>query len=91
MRALGIHPRLVIEWKACLRDAGLVELSVVDAALDGGWIASGWLGLLLRAWRVRRWRGLRAVLGKDLRTLRHLAVTRSLGLTLVRGVRWPHA
>lgn len=90
VRALGIHPRLLMEWKTSLRDAGLVELAVVDAAQDGGWIADGWLGLLLRGWRVSRWRGVRAVLGRNLRTFRRLAVTRALGLSLVRGVRWPH-
>jgi SAM-dependent methyltransferase len=87
---LGIKPQLLVEWKSFMRDAGLVELTVENAAKDGGWIAHGWFGLLARGWRVARWRGLRVVLGSRLRTLRRLALTRVLGLSIVKGTRWPH-
>jgi SAM-dependent methyltransferase len=87
---LGIKPQLLVEWKSFMRDAGLVELTVENAAKDGGWIAHGWFGLLARGWRAARWRGVRIVLGSRLRTLRRLALTRVLGLSIVKGTRWPH-
>ncbi len=88
--ALGIRPRVLMEWKQLMGAAGFVELTVEDAALDGGWIAHGLVELLLRGWRAARWKGVRAVLGGPLRALRLLTRTRVLGLSIVRGVRWPH-
>lgn len=88
--ALGLVPHLLVKWKGFMRAAGFVELGVEDATRDGRWIAEGWLWLLVRAWRVARWRGLRAVLGRDVRTLRKLARARVLGLSIVKGTRWPH-
>lgn len=87
---LGYAPRLLVEWKAAMRAVGLVELAVDDAALEGRWVGPGGAGLLLRGWRVGRWTGVRAVLSPELRALRQLAGARVLGLSIVRGVRWPH-
>jgi hypothetical protein len=86
--ALGIQPAVLVEWKSFFRAAGIVEISVEDAAQDGRWIAHGWLGLLLRGWRAARWAGVRLVLGPELRILRKLAQRRVLGYSIVKGVRW---
>ena len=87
---LGIDPRLIVEWKAAFRDAGAVELTVEDAASDGGWMAYGWFGVLLRGWRGSRWKGMRLVLSREFRVLRALAAQRVLGLSIIKGTRWPH-
>ncbi len=88
LRTLGIAPRLLVEWKSACREAGLVELAVENASRDGGWIAAGWVGLLLRGWRAARWAGLRTVLSREVRTLRSLALARTLGLSIIKGHRW---
>jgi hypothetical protein len=80
-----------MEWKGFFRAAGIVELAVEEAALDGKWIADGWVGLLVRGWRAARWTGLRAVLSRQFVTLRRLARRRVLGLSIVKGTRWPHS
>ncbi|NIM50031.1 MAG: methyltransferase domain-containing protein [Gemmatimonadales bacterium] len=88
--SLGLQPHLLVEWKSFFREAGIVELSVEDAALDGNWIAYGWIGLLIRGWRAARWVGVGMVLSREVRTLRSLARQRVLGLSIVKGTRWPH-
>jgi SAM-dependent methyltransferase len=90
VESLGFRPQQVMEWKQRFRDAGLVELQVDDAATDDRWLAARWPGLGLRAWRSGRWPALRAVLAKPVRVLRRLARRRILGLSLLRGSRWPH-
>ncbi len=90
LQSIGLRPQLLVEWKSFFRDAGMVELSVEDAASDGGWIASGWIGLVVRGWRAARWSGVRAVFGKEVQVLRTLASRRVLGLSIVKGTRWPH-
>jgi SAM-dependent methyltransferase len=79
LASFGLVPHVLVEWKGRFRDAGVVELSVEDAAKDAGWISGGWLGLLIRAWRAARWNGVRA-----------LALRRVLGLSIIKGTRWPH-
>jgi SAM-dependent methyltransferase len=88
--SMGLVPRLPVEWKSVCRGAGLVELTVEDAARDSRWVAAGWLGLVLRGWRAAKWAGVNAVLGPELRTLRTLALHRILGLSVIKGTRWPH-
>lgn len=88
--ALGLAPHLLVEWKSFFRDAGVVELSVEDSAVDGGWIGAGWFGLIVRGWRAARWTGVRAVLSPEVRALRRLALRRMLGLSIIKGTRWPH-
>lgn len=85
----GIAPLLLVEWKGLFREAGVVEMTVEGAASEAGWFADGWLGLVARAWRVRRWRGVRVVLGPSFRTLRRLVLQRTLGLSIVKGMRRP--
>lgn len=87
---LGVSPYQLVEWKQVFRDAGLVELAVDDAALDGGWLAPGLTGVLAHAWRAARWSGVKAVLSRSAATLRRLSRRRVLGLALVKGIRWPH-
>jgi hypothetical protein len=87
---LGLSPYQLVEWKQVFRDAGLVELTVDDAALDGDWLVSGLTGVVARAWRASRWRGLQAVLSRPAAALRKLSRHRVLGLALVKGIRWPH-
>jgi SAM-dependent methyltransferase len=91
LEAVNLKPQLVVEWKSFLRLGGVVELSVEEAAQDGGWIASGWVGLLIRGWRAARWAGVRAVMSREFRALRTLALGRVLGLSIIKGTRWPHA
>ncbi len=88
LAGLRLHPHLLVEWKSFFRAARIVELTVEDAALDGGWIAHGWLGLVVRGWRAARWTGVRAVFSRELRALRRLALRRDLGLSLIKGTRW---
>jgi len=90
MARLGLSPHQLVEWKQLLRDAGLVDLAVDEAAADGGWLAHGASGALARAWRAARWRGLVAVVSEPARALRRLVRQRALGLALVKGMRWPH-
>jgi SAM-dependent methyltransferase len=88
VNALGIRPAVLMEWKSFFRSAGVVELAVEDAAADGGWIAPGLVGLLVRGWRAARWNGVRTVLGPETARLRSLAQRRVLGLSIVKGTRW---
>ena len=90
IEALGIRPQMLVEWKRLFREAGIVELSVEDAATDARWLSAGWLGLLVRGWRAAGWSGVRFVLGRPFRVLRSLALSRVLGLSVIRGTRWPH-
>jgi ubiquinone/menaquinone biosynthesis C-methylase UbiE len=91
LEATGLTPQLLVEWKNYFRQAGIVELSVEEAAQDAGWIASGWVNLVARGWMAARWRGVRAVLSREFRTLRSLALRRVLGLSIIKGTRWPHS
>jgi len=91
LESTGLAPHLLMEWKGYLRSAGIVELAVEDAALDGKWIADGWIGLLVRGWRAARWAGVRTVMSRQFSTLRKLARRRVLGLSIVKGTRWPHS
>jgi len=88
--ALGLFPQLVVEWKNFFRRAGAVELTVEDAALDGRWIAQGLVRLVMRGWWAARWAGVRTMLSDEVRALRSLARRRVLGLSIIKGTRWPH-
>ncbi|HEX9692160.1 MAG TPA: class I SAM-dependent methyltransferase [Gemmatimonadales bacterium] len=88
--SLGIQPRVLMEWKQWFREAGVVDLVAESAAADGAWLAYGKVGMLVRAWRVARWAGVRAVFRREVRTLRTVARRRVLGVSIVKGTRWPH-
>jgi SAM-dependent methyltransferase len=90
VNALGMSPQLPVEWKGFLREAKVVELSVEEAAGEGRWIAHNVFALMVRGWRAAGWAGVRAVLGRDVRTLRRLARKRVLSLSIIKGTRWPH-
>lgn len=87
---IGVQPQLPVEWKSRLREAGVVELVIEEAAPDAGWIAYRWTGLLVRAWRAAGWVGLRTAVSPPVRAFRRLARSRQLGLSLLKGSRWPH-
>ena len=86
---IGLSPQLVVEWKRMFREAGIVDLTVEDAALSKGWMETGWPGLLLRSWRVAKWRGVRFILSPEFRVLHRLALQRVLGLSIIKGTRSP--
>lgn len=90
IEALGVRPLVLMEWKQAFRDAGLVELTVEDAALDGAWLAHRWPWVVHRAWRVGGWAAVGAALSRPVFALKRLAQRRALGLSIVRGTRWPH-
>ena len=87
---LGLEPHMLVKWKSFFRGGNIVELSVEEAAQDGGWVSYGWFGLVVRGWRAARWKGVRAVLSPEFRTLRSLAEKRVFGLSIIKGTRWPH-
>jgi SAM-dependent methyltransferase len=87
---LGIHPLLLVEWKQLFREAALVELVAEDAALDGSWISQQWPLVVIRAWRTGGWSAVRACLSRPVFTLARLARRRVLGLSILKGTRWPH-
>lgn len=90
LTAFGIKPYLVVEWKSFFREAGIVELSVEDVSADAEWLSGAWVGLLIRAWRAARWRGVLFVLSREFRALRALALSRVVGISIIKGTRWPH-
>ncbi len=90
MEALGVRPLLLVEWKQLFRDAALVELTVEDAAMDGGWLAHRWPRVVHRAWRAGGWAAVRAAVSRPVFALKRLAQSRVLGLSIVKGTRWPH-
>ncbi|MDH3456099.1 MAG: class I SAM-dependent methyltransferase [Gemmatimonadota bacterium] len=90
VKSLGLYPALLVEWKSYFRAAGVVELSVEDAASDGGWMSPNRIGSVARGWRAAQWAGVRAALSPEVATLRRLAQRRVLGLSMVKGTRWPH-
>ena len=90
VKSLGLYPALLVEWKSYFRAGGVVELSVEDVASDGGWISPNRIGLVARGWRTAHWVGVRSALSPEVGALRRLAQRRVLGLSIVKGTRWPH-
>lgn len=98
---LGVQPRMLVEWKQMLRDAGVDDLRVEDwsdastsqsrpsvlGGLSALYTLRGKLTLLPRAWERWGWRGVRAVLSRE-QELRHLVEEeRVLGVSLIMGTR----
>jgi hypothetical protein len=79
-----------MEWKGFLRDAGAVELTVEEAAKDGVWFEPGVFSLVVRGWRAAGWNGARSMLSREIWTLRRVARKRLIGLSILKGARWPH-
>ena len=98
---LGMRPRLLVEWKQLLREAGVVDLQVQDWT-DAGDEAPGaadapqltWqqkVQIVGRAWRRWGWREAREALEREEALLRELSRERAIGFQVIRGVKWPHA
>ncbi len=98
---LGVRPRMLVEWKQMLREAGIVDLHVEDwsdsaagrsrPSVLGGlaelFTWQGKLRLLPRAWRRWGWRGVRALMSRE-RELRKLVEDEQvLGVSLIKGTR----
>ena len=90
IESLGFSPRVTMEWKGYLRDAGAVELTVEEAAKGGQWLNQGLFSLTLRGWYAAGWSGAWSMLSREVRALRRLTKRRVLGLSIVKGSRWPH-
>ena len=101
---LGLRPRLLVEWKQMLRDAGVVDIQVKDWTneCDDG-LASGndetaprlnWqakLQVMGRALRRAGWAEARQALVRETELLRDLSRERSMNFSIIKGVKWPHA
>jgi SAM-dependent methyltransferase len=100
---LGLRPRLLVEWKQMLREAGLVDITVQDwseGAPSARVVARGAVPSLTwrdkahiagRAWRRRGWRAARGAVRREMELLQELSRDRALGFQLITGVKWPHA
>ena len=103
---LGLRPRLLVEWKQMLRDAGVVEIQVQDwtSGVPGGASARAaggdgdtrltWqekMQIVGRAWRRWGWREARGAVERETTLLRELSKERAIGFQLIKGVKWPHA
>jgi SAM-dependent methyltransferase len=91
LERVGVRPRFLTAWKQLARDAGLVEIAGESVLRDGPWLAPGVIAAAARAFAVAGLAGVRAALGRPVRTLRLLARRGAVGLAMVRGVRWPAA
>jgi 2-polyprenyl-3-methyl-5-hydroxy-6-metoxy-1,4-benzoquinol methylase len=101
---LGLRPRMLVEWKQMLRDAGIVEIQVQDWTSASPGRASGtraaepdpqltWpekAQIVGRAWRRWGWREARSAVERETTLLRELARERAIGFQLIKGVKWPH-
>lgn len=98
---LGLRPRLLVEWKQALRDAGVVDIQVDDWTdeceeehdEDCGpqlhWQDK--MRIVGHAFRRAGWKDARQVLARETELLRELARDRTLGFSIIKGVKWPHA
>ena len=101
---LGLRPRLLVEWKQMLREAGVVDIQVTDwtREFDDG-LPSGandlspklnWQGKLQvmgRALRTSGWAEAKQALSRETELLRDLSRERSMNFSIIKGVKWPHA
>ncbi|HSU96803.1 MAG TPA: methyltransferase domain-containing protein [Gemmatimonadaceae bacterium] len=101
---LGLRPRMVVEWKQMLREAGVVDIQVKDwtnecddeLAADGegasprlNWQAK--MQIMGRALRRSGWAEARQALVRETELLRDLSRERSMNFSIIKGVKWPHA
>lgn len=100
---LGVQPRMLVEWKRLLREAGVEDLHTEDwsdpdtAFRPGGvkpfpdfaelFSLGEKIGILRRAWSRWGWVGVRSVLAREREVHRLLTRERILGLDLIKGVR----
>ncbi|HEX5725275.1 MAG TPA: methyltransferase domain-containing protein [Longimicrobiaceae bacterium] len=102
---LGARPMILVEWKQLLREAGVVDLVVEDWSdapspfrpAAGGpfpdfaeiFTLREKVGILRRALRRWGWRGVRGAVLREREVHRLLTRERVLGLSLIKGTRWP--
>lgn len=102
---LGARPLLLVEWKQLMRDAGCVDLYVEDwsdysspfrPVISGPFhdIAKIFslrqkFSILRRALHRWGWRGVRGAIVREQEIHTLLTRQRVLGLTMIRGTRWP--
>jgi SAM-dependent methyltransferase len=100
---LGVRPRMLVEWKRMLREAGVSELHTEDwSDPDTAFRPAGvkpfpdfaelftlWekIGILRRAWGRWGWTGVRTVLAREREVHRLLTRERVLGLDLIKGIK----
>lgn len=102
---LGARPMLLVEWKQLLREAGVVELITEDwSDRPASFRARGRtpfpdfaeiftlrqkLAILRRALQRWGWRGVHGAILREQEVHRLLTAERVLGLTLIKGTKWP--
>jgi SAM-dependent methyltransferase len=105
VRHLGARPMILVEWKQLLRDAGVVDLVVEDWSdapspfrpSAGGpfpdfseiFTLREKLAILWRAYRRWGWGGVQGAVLREREVHRLLTRERVLGLSLIKGTRWP--
>jgi SAM-dependent methyltransferase len=104
---LGVRPRMLVEWKRMLREAGVGELHTEDWSdpdtafrpagvkpfADFAELFTLWekIGILRRAWARWGWTGVRTVLAREREVHRLLTRERVLGLDLIKGIKTAEA
>jgi ubiquinone/menaquinone biosynthesis C-methylase UbiE len=101
---LGLRPHLLMEWKQMLRDAGVVDVQVDDwtdecdeelGDCDDGTVPQlNWqdkMQIVGHAFRRSGWKEARAALARETELLRELSRERSMGFSIIKGVKWPHS
>ena len=105
VRHLGARPLILVEWKQLLRDAGVVDLQVEDWSdapspfrPDAGapfpdfaqlFSLRERLAILRRAFRRWGWGGVKGAVLREQEIHRLLTRERVLGLSLIKGIKWP--
>jgi SAM-dependent methyltransferase len=103
VQRLGLRPRLLVEWKQMLRDAGAVDIQVDDwtnecdegltddseeSRLQMHWQDK--MQIVGHAFRRSGWKEARQALAREQQLLRELSRERSMGFSIIKGVKWPH-
>jgi SAM-dependent methyltransferase len=105
VRHLGARPMMLVEWKQLMRDAGVVEVVAEDWSDRPSpfrprqrtpfpdfaeiFTLREKIQILRRAMRRWGWRGVRGAIVREQEIHRLLTSERVIGLTLVKGVKWP--
>lgn len=102
---LGARPLLLVEWKQLLREAGCVDLHVEDWSDFSGpfrpivgpfhdfskiFTLRQKVSIFRRALRRWGWRGVRGAVLREQEIHTLLTRQRVLGLSMIKGTKWPH-
>ncbi len=100
---LGLRPRLVVEWKQMLREAGVVDVQVDDwtnecddELADDDQVHRPQLNwqdkmrIVGHVFRRSGWKEARVALARERELLRDLSRERSMGFSIIKGVKWRH-